>query len=268
MAHESSIRPVCVLLSDFPWSDPYVGVMKGVLLSRVPDLTIVDLAHGLPAGDVAWAARQLRAQAGYFPAGALFLAVVDPGVGSGRRVLAARAGAYRFVGPDNGLLVPALEACAGGGKAEIVAVDTDGVRLPSGCETFHGRDVMAPAAARLLRGAPLTALGRPAAGPVPLELAQPRRDGDRFFGEVVAADGYGNLITNLPGGALREGGWHVWLGKRDLGPVRIAFADVAAGEVTAVVGSMETVEIAVRDGDAAARLGAGRGDPVEARRDR
>jgi S-adenosylmethionine hydrolase len=258
-------RPLCVLISDFPLADPYVGVMKGVVLSRVPDAVLVDLAHGLPPGNVAWAALQLREQASYFPPGAVFLAVVDPGVGTARRVLAAESGPYRFVGPDNGLLHPVLAGQASGTPPRIVAVDVEAVRIERRSETFHGRDVMAPAAARLLAGAPLETLGSRMDDPVELRLPAGRREGGSWVGEVLASDGYGNLVTSLEGSVLAGGDWRIRLEGRDLGPVRATFGSVASGEATALVGSLGRIEIAVRDGSARERLDATPGMRVEAR---
>ncbi|MBN2491752.1 MAG: SAM-dependent chlorinase/fluorinase [Planctomycetes bacterium] len=258
-------RPLCVLLTDFPLADPYAGVMKGVVLGGAPDAVLVDLAHGLPAGDIAWAALQLREQAGYFPAGAVFLAVVDPGVGTARRILAAEAGLYRFVGPDNGLLHPALVALSGAAGPQIVAVDAEAVGLAPRSETFHGRDVMAPAAARLLAGAALETLGRPVDDPVALALPAARRAGAGWVGAVLAADGYGNLITSIESALLEGGEWHVYLEGRDLGPVCRTFGSVASGAVVALVGSLRRIEIAVRDGSARDRLRAAPGMQVEVR---
>lgn len=263
---EDHPRPLCVLLTDFPLGDPYVGVLKGVLLSGLPDLCIVDLAHGLPRGDIRWGALQLTFQPRFFPAGSLFLAVVDPGVGTGRRVLAARSGPWWFVGPDNGLLYPALQAHAGGENPEIVDVDVDAVRTHALGETFHGRDIMAPAAVRLMAGEGLADIGDPITDPVPLTLSAARKEGEIWVGEVLASDGYGNLITSLEAAGLSGAGWRIFLDGRDLGPVRRAYGEVGPGEVLALAGSLGRVEISARGGHARERLAAGPGTAVEARR--
>jgi len=259
-------EPVCVLLTDFPLTDPYVGVMKGVILSRVRDAHLVDLAHGLSPGNIAWGALLLEELIRFFPERSVVLAVIDPGVGTDRPILAARSGGYRFVAPDNGLLHPVLEHLAGPREPEVVHVDPAEVRLPGGCETFHGRDIMAPVAARLLAGEPLGAVGSPASTWTPLTLPKAERVGDAWTGEVICADGYGNLITTLEAAALRGPGWRVFLEGVEIGPIRPTFGAVSPGEVTAVLGSLNRVEIAVRDGNAAGRFAAGPGSRVEARR--
>ncbi len=263
---EDPPRRFCVLLTDFPLGDPYVGVVKGVLLSGLPDARIVDLAHGLPPGDIRWGALQLAFQARFFPVGALFLAVVDPGVGTGRRILAARSGPWLFVGPDNGLLYPALQAHAGGETPEIVAVAVDAVRTQALGETFHGRDIMAPAAVRLLAGACLTDIGEPITDPVALALPRVRKEGEIWIGEVLASDGFGNLISSLEADRLEGTGWRIFVDGRDVGPVRRAYGEVGPAEVIALVGSLGRVEISIREGNARERLAAGPGTVVEARR--
>ncbi len=250
--------PLCVLLTDFPLADPYVGAMKGAVLRDAPDARFVDLAHGLPPGDVAWASIQLAAQRDVFPDDAVFLAVVDPGVGTDRRILAAACGRQRFVGPDNGLLVPALRE-----GASIVAVDAAAVRVRHGAETFHGRDVMAPVAARLLRGAPLDSVGVPIADPVAPALPSVRIDDGAVDGVVLHVDGYGNCVTNIEVAALDDpAAWRATVRGTDLGPIRRCYGDVDPGEPLALVGSIGRVEVSVRDGDAARRLGVARGEPV------
>jgi len=257
---------VCVLLTDFPLTDPYVGVMKGVILSRVPDVHLIDLAHGLPPGNITWGALLLAEQARFFPEQSVFLAVIDPGVGTDRPILAARCGGARFVAPDNGLLHPVLESLAGRGAPEIVRVDVEAVRLPGDCQTFHGRDIMAPVAARLLAGATLSEVGDSVSDIRRLTLPGARRAGDAWVGEVILADGFGNLVTSLEAAALRGSDWRVFLEGEEIGPIRPTFGAVAPGDATAVAGSLNRVEIAVRDGSAARRFGAGPGSRVEARR--
>jgi hypothetical protein len=177
------------------------------------------------------------------------LAVVDPGVGGARAALAIRSGGHHFVGPDNGLLSSALT-----GAADVVELPIP----PSASATFHGRDVFAPAAAALGGGTAVTELGAPPRTvPVRLPPALARDEGDFRLGEVIYVDGYGTLVTNLgpdAGGFAEIGGVHL--------PVRRTFSDGAPGELVAFVGSGGTIEIAVRGGSAAERLGAGLGAPV------
>ncbi len=248
--------PVIVLLTDFG-NDPYVGVMKGVILSRCPAVRLVDLAHHVSPGAVREGAWLLFAHYASFPPGSIFLAVVDPGVGTGRKALAVKAGDYSFVGPDNGLLYP---AATDAGIDEVVALPIP----PRASHTFHGRDVFAPAAARLAAGLPLGTLGRPAVPAVRLEFHRRGREG-----EVVAVDRFGNVITNLlplPRRRryrvrfFREGGPGYFAGEL---PHAAAYASAPAGDrLFLVTSSCGTLEAALR-GDSAARcLGTQVGDRV------
>src|SRR5919199_222420 len=197
------MRRIITLLTDFGVADAYVGVMKGVILGIAPEVTAVDLCHEVPPQDVRAGAFLLMAAYAYFPAGTIHLAVVDPGVGTERQIVAVRAGEHYFVGPDNGLLRWAVDRA--GGAAAIVAVENPEYRLSQVSTTFHGRDMMAPAAAHLARGVPLEALGpavpRLAGEPFP----EPQRRGNALAGRVIYVDRYGNCITNLPSPALRNG---------------------------------------------------------------
>ncbi|HEU4412601.1 MAG TPA: SAM-dependent chlorinase/fluorinase [Polyangiaceae bacterium] len=250
------------LLTDFGTRDPFVGLMKGVIVGLAPAARLVDLGHESDAFDVAAAAFWLARSYAYFPPGTVHLAVVDPGVGSARRAIAAVAGGHAFVGPDNGLLAGAL---AGAGPVE--AVELDPSRAGRGGDlsaTFHGRDLFAPAAARLAAGAALGELGRPLdpASLAPSPLPSPRREGGALAGEVVVVDRFGNLITNLEAGARAAGsGARVeWAG----GELRLVrtYAEAARGAPLALVNAFGVVEIAVREGSAAAAFGLGRGSPV------
>jgi S-adenosyl-L-methionine hydrolase (adenosine-forming) len=237
---------VVSLLSDFGTSDVYVGVMKAVVLSAAPSARLVDLTHEVPPQDVRAGAFHLMQAAAWFPRGTVHLAVVDPGVGSERRAIAVEAGGAFFVGPDNGLF------------SWIAPRPTRAVILevPRGASnTFHGRDVFAPAAGKLAAGAPLASLGAPAGRLV--KLSWPTR------AEIVHVDRFGNLITNLEklDGELVAGEFRT----RKLVS---SYAAVARGEPLAILGSHGFVEIAVRDGSAAAVLGLQRGARVTAGRRR
>lgn len=253
---------VVTLLSDFGTRDPFVGLMKGVVLGLAPSARLVDLGHECDAYDVAGAAFWLARGYGYFSPGTVHLAVVDPGVGSMRRAIAAVAGGHAFVGPDNGLLA---EALAGAGRVE--AVELDQARAGRGGEpsaTFHGRDLFAPAAARLAAGAPLGELGHPIdpASLVPSPLPRPRREGGVLVGEIVVVDRFGNLITNLEADAraANSGARVAWAGGELL--LARTYADAARGAPLVLVNAFGVVEIAVREGNAAAAFGLGRGSPV------
>ena len=243
------------LLTDYGTADSYVAEVKGALLRRAPGAVLVDVTHEVAPGDLAGAAYVLGRAWSAFPEGTVHLAVVDPGVGTVRRGLAVGAGGHCFVAPDNGVLSGPLGLR--GARAVSLPVPADA------SPTFHGRDVFAPAAARLACGEPLEALG--AAMDDPERLPKPRleRVGPDLRGEIVYVDRFGTLVTNLPGRRVVEG-TAVRLGAYDL-VLRRTFADVPRGEPVAFVGSGGTVEIAVRDARADAALGATRGGEVRAR---
>src|SRR6266545_5501656 len=175
-------RPVIALLTDFGSRDHYAGTMKGVILGICPDATMVDISHDLPPHDVVAGALELAASYKYFPAGTIFLVVVDPGVGSARRGIAADAGGYRFVAPDNGVLTLALKDPA---PKRVVELTERRYTRPTVSRTFEGRDRFAPAAAWLGKGIDLAALGRPAGDIQRLAIPQPQVQADRIDGEVV-----------------------------------------------------------------------------------
>jgi S-adenosyl-L-methionine hydrolase (adenosine-forming) len=240
------MRPIITLLSDFGTADGYVAEVKGTLMSRAPEAIIVDVAHDVPAHDIEAGRLALARYWRKFPSGTVHFAVVDPGVGSARRPLAVESDGRFLVGPDNGLLSPAL--LLAGAKAVELPV-------PSGAApTFHGRDVFAPAAALLAAGSHLDALGSPVADPEIRRTREARRVADGAIeGVVITVDRFGNAVTNL----LAAHGGVVEVGTLRL-PVLRTYADVAPGTPLALVGSSGLIEIAVRDGNAAALLGLGR----------
>jgi S-adenosylmethionine hydrolase len=245
-------RPLVGLLTDFGQQDQYVGVMKAVIASIAPDANVIDISHDVPPQSILAGQRLLRASVPYFPAGSLLLAVVDPGVGTSRRPMALRSGEHTFIGPDNGLFTPWLDA---GQAVELTAPE---YRLPNISSTFHGRDIFAPAAAHLAIGLPLRKLGPPIANPVRLSPPEPRLHADGTIeGEIVYVDRFGNLITNLAG--LAEG--TIGCAGREL-PVRRTYGDAAPGELLALTGSDGELEIAVRNGSAADVLRVQAGQPV------
>src|SRR3989449_5163655 len=189
-------RPVIALLSDFGTRDHYAGTMKGVALGICPDATLVDISHDLPPQDVLAGALELAAAYKYFPAGTIFLAVVDPGVGSTRRGIAAEAGDYKFVAPDNGVLTAVLEEHP---PRRAVELSERRYARPTVSRTFEGRDRFAPAAAWLAKGVDLGALGRSAGSLHRLEVPKPTVEAGSgtVLGEVLRVDRFGNLITNI-----------------------------------------------------------------------
>jgi S-adenosylmethionine hydrolase len=245
------------LLTDFGTRDGFVGAVKGVLASLAPDLVIDDVAHDLPAGDARAAARAVARYWARYPAGTVHLVVVDPGVGTGRRALACSAAGRFLVGPDNGVLTPALRS------ADARSVRIDVQRLGLGgriAPTFHGRDLFAPAAAALATGRALEELGSAVSDPALLADSAATRDERGARGEVVAVDHFGNLTTNLPGSWGARGDLIELAGRRLalLG----TYGDAPAGEALALVDSEGWIEIAVRDGSAARQLGVAEGAPA------
>lgn len=261
-------HPLVTFLSDFGQDDWFVGVVHGVLAATAPGVTIVDLNHAVPPGDVARGAFLLEAASGDFPPGTVHLAVVDPGVGTARRALAVAARGQYFVGPDNGLLEWALDAP--GAEAHALTEERWFRRPVS--RTFHGRDVFAPVAAHLARGVALREFGPRIEDPVRLARSRPRRDGEGLEGAVVFIDRFGNALTNLVEESLREafGGCPdtdlvVTLPGREIRGLARSYGDAPVGTLVAILGSSGRLELAQVGGDAAERLGIGVGDPVRIR---
>jgi hypothetical protein len=259
-------RPVIALLTDFGLRDHYAGTMKGVALGICPEAVLVDITHDIPVHDVLTGALELAASYRYFPPGTVFLVVVDPGVGSARRAIAAEAGDYRFVAPDNGVLSVVFEETP---AKRIVELTDRRYARPTVSRTFEGRDRFAPAAAWLAKGVALTALGRPTATSHTLDVPKPQPASDGLSGQVLRVDRFGNLITNIDRKAVEgvapSGAVVVEVAERT---VRIVgtYGEARAGEVCALFGSSDHLEIAVSGESAAARLGLGRGTPVRVRR--
>ena len=210
---------IITLLTDFGTADNYVAEVKGVLLSRAPAATLVDVSHDVPPGSVRAAQYLLSRVWPRFPAGTVHLVVVDPGVGTDRRALAAQAGGHRFVGPDNGLFTSLPE------DARFVSLPI----LRDASPTFHARDVFAPAAARLAAGARLDELGTAVSDVVRAPLAAPRVSETAVVGEVIYVDRFGTLISNIPRELIRP----VRRSRsrtRRVGPLRRTFGDVGVRE--------------------------------------
>lgn len=247
--------PRVTLLTDFGTRDGFVGAVKGVIASLAPDATVDDISHDIPLGDVSAATAALARYWLRYPEGTVHLVVVDPGVGTERRALACAVAGRLLVGPDNGVLTPALDLAG----ARCVSLDP---ALSTGpiSATFHARDLFAPAAAALVAGRPLAALGALVTDPVRRPRVVATRDGANGVGVVIGVDGFGNASTNLPGEWATKGGAVDAAGRR-LALFR-CYGDVAPGEALALVDSEGWIELAVRDGSAADRLGLGPGTPV------
>ncbi len=253
-----------VLMTDFGTQDSYVGVMKGVLSGIAPTTPVIDLTHQIRPQDLAHAAYTLRIALPYFPPETIFCCVVDPGVGSARRAVAVRAGAWWFVLPDNGILTTVLHHWP---AQHAVSLTNARYHLPARSATFHGRDIFAPVAAHLATGVPWEQLGeRLDVGQLhQLELPGTRREAGRVIGTVMHVDHFGNLVTSLTaedlGGAT---GWQIRLSEPELVIPAIArtFADVPLGSPVAYLGSDGFLELAVRHGNAAREWGVALGTEV------
>ena len=248
------------LTTDFGTRDYYVGAMKGVMLDIAPDLHLVDLSHEVPPQDVLAGAFLLRHSAPLFPRHTIHLAVVDPGVGSGRRGLVVASQGHLWVGPDNGLFTYALSK-----DSRAFEIADPGLRRDPVSATFHGRDLFAPTAAHLAAGFPLERVGPPVDDPVLLEEAHPAVGQDRATGAIIHVDGFGNLVTNITAQVALSLGEETRV-ELDTGLVieglSSTYADVDPGSALALIGSGGLLEISVRGGSAAGSLGLSRGDLV------
>jgi S-adenosylmethionine hydrolase len=245
---------VVTLLTDFGLSDPFVGVMKGVLCAAHPALRVIDITHGVGAGAIAEGAFWLERSFRYFPAGTVHCAVVDPGVGSARAAVVLAAEHQYFVGPDNGLLAEVTLRAAHG---EVRAIDIERHRLDGASATFHGRDVFAIMAGRLAaRELSFGDVGQLTQLRVPSPVPGIVSEADGFVGNILTADHFGNLITTLRASEVLPAAgaaFRLQIAGKMLRSVR-TFADAEPQELVALVGSFDSIEIAERGGSAAARL--------------
>ncbi|HEX6070344.1 MAG TPA: SAM-dependent chlorinase/fluorinase [Longimicrobiaceae bacterium] len=254
---------IATLLTDFGLADHYVGVMKGVLLSADPRITLVDLGHDVPPGDIEAGAFVLLASYPYFPPGTVHVAVVDPGVGTARRPIVAAAGGQLFVAPDNGLLGYVVEREP---DARVFHVTEERWFRHPMSTTFHGRDVFAPVGAALAMGTSPESLGPGIADMVRLAPLRPEAEVDGTLrGRVLQVDRFGNCITSFTAqdlGARAEGGFRLRAGTGEIRELRRHFAGARPGAPFAIWGSSGFLEVAVDGGSAAAVLGLGTGHEV------
>ena len=255
---------IVTLTTDFGTRDGYVGAMKGAMLSAAPGVRLIDLAHDLPAQGVVAAAMALRAACPRFPVGTVHLAVIDPGVGTERAAMVARAGGHAFVGPDNGLLMPALLAV--GGPIDAWRIAEHRYLDHHRSATFHGRDLFGPTAAALAAGNLRIVTVGESISPMPLSLPQPRQVVGGLEAVVTTVDRFGNLLTCANASDLAaltgEGDVHAELTDGRSLRFVLTYGEANPGETVALIGSDGDVEIAVRNGSAAANLGLGPGDTV------
>jgi S-adenosylmethionine hydrolase len=256
-------RPVIALLTDFGTKDHYAGTMKGVALGICPEAACVDITHEIPPHNILAGALELAASYKYFPPGTVFLVVVDPRVGSMRRPIAAEAGSYRFVAPDNGVLTLVFREAP---PKRVVELTERRYARPTVSRTFEGRDRFAPAAAWLAKGIDLSGLGRVLTSWQLLTVPAPVVGERQIVAEVLRVDRFGNLVTNVDRRMFERftegGGIEIVAGTESVGKVVATYADAAPGSVCALFGSAEQLEIAVNGGSAAERLGLARGAQI------
>lgn len=256
-------RPVIAFLTDFGTRDHYAGTVKGVVLGICPEAACVDITHEIPPHDVLAGALELAAAYRYFPSGTVFVAVVDPGVGSSRCPIAAEAGPFRFVAPDNGILTLVFRETP---PTRVVELVERRYARPTVSRTFEGRDRFGPAAAWLARGIELTAFGRTLASWRSLNVPEPEIGESQARAEVLRVDRFGNLVTNVGRHTFEHfagnGRIEITAGAEAVGKVVAAYGDAEPGALCALFGSSEHLEIAVNGGSAAERLGLARGAPV------
>jgi S-adenosylmethionine hydrolase len=256
----------CITLTtDFGLKDGYVGAMKGVLTRICPEARLVDISHNITPQNVLEGSLVLSRAYSYFPAGTVHLAVVDPGVGTNRRPIAAQLGDHYFVGPDNGLFTPILEEVEKkGGKIEMVLLKNPKLWLPEVSLTFHGRDIFAPAAANLARGIPLAEFGPAIEDPIRMTLPKPERTEKGWRAHIVSIDHFGNLATDLPVGNLfGAAGVLVQIRGRMVRGLAQSYGQGKTGDLLVLVNSQYFIEIAVVNGSAAEVLGASVGELIE-----
>jgi len=252
---------IVALLTDYGLKDPYAGVMKGALLTVNPDARLVDITHEIPPQDVREGGRILSAARPYFPTGTIFVAVVDPGVGTDRAILGVETDRHYFLAPDNGLL-SFLDR--DGGIRRIVQVSEPKYFLKPVSRTFHGRDIFAPVAGHLSRGVDLARFGQAVNRLTTKESIATRVSSSGVLeGEIVSIDRFGNLITNIPGDLLPDARRvRITVGRRVVRSLSRSYADVRKGNLLALVGSTGHLEISVNQGSARTAAGIRRGDRV------
>lgn len=253
---------IITLTTDFGLHGPYVAAVKGVLLERAPSAQIVDVCHTIAPQNILEGGFVLANIVDAFPAGTIHLAVVDPGVGTDRRLIAVRVSDQWFVLPDNGLVTGVVR---GRPPQEVRSITNPVLRREVVSATFHGRDILAPAAAHLATGGPSEELGPETSRFITLRNFEPSSDAQGLLGEVIFKDTFGNLITNIHVDLLGDLPHHSW--QVDIAGARIAgigrtYGEKAAGSLVALIGSSGWVEVAVVNGDAARLLTAGAGTTV------
>ena len=240
---------IITLTTDFGLIDPYVGIMKGVILSINGDTKIVDLTHQISPGSISEAASIFQEAYSFFSKGTIHVAVIDPGVGSSRRPILIQTEDYYFVGPDNGLFWPIIKSAS---KIKIIHLTESNYFLPEVSTTFHGRDIFAPVAAYLSTGINPLDMGTVINDPVSLESQAIEIMGDVIYGKVVRVDNFGNLITNIHKRELKcfldRHELNIRVSGVNVSDIKRSYSDVEKDEFLALFGSSNYLEIAVNGG--------------------
>jgi S-adenosyl-L-methionine hydrolase (adenosine-forming) len=247
---------IITITTDFGLSDPYVAMIKGVVLSINPQAKLIDLSHQISAGSILQAGSLIQESYPYFPKGTIHLGVVDPGVGSRRRLIALNAEDHFFVGPDNGIFWPVIKNLS---QVKIVHLTQTRYFLPHITRTFHGREIFAPVAAHLSTGVELEMFGDEITDPVSLSLPEPRQKDGFLYGRIIRVDNFGNLISNISSSELdqflKSSQPVIEVGKIIIRKMSGIYADVDEGEPLAQINSSDLVEIAVNMGRASEYIG-------------
>lgn len=250
---------IITLLTDFGTSDGYVGAMKGVILSINPKATIIDISHDIPRQDILSAAIAIENYARYYPVGTIHLAIVDPGVGSNRLPIVTRGRKGIYVTPDNGLIsfINRFDEIL-----EVYSIQNKQVIRTELSNTFHGRDIFAPAAAHLSLNFPIESLGSLILNPVILSWPALCISSNMLIGEVVHIDIYGNCITNIPTTSLSNFS-SLQIADTSISHLSSSYAHVSPAEPLAIIGSRNLLEISINQGNASESLKISRGDKVK-----
>jgi S-adenosylmethionine hydrolase len=250
---------IITLTTDFGLSDPFVGIMKGVIFGIAPKAQIVDITHDIKSYDVVEGAFLIETSYRYFPEGTVHVVVVDPGVGSSRRPIAATAHGQFFVGPDNGVLSGVMEG-------DVYHITNRSLFLKSVSQTFHGRDIFSPVAAHLVRGTPIDWVGPRILDFIKNPLPVPCPVGTKVLGTVLHVDRFGNIITNLRRKDLGNG-FMIRIAGQPIKHFYSSFSEAEPGQFFALEGSTGFIELALNQGSAADKLKVKRGTEIEVESD-
>jgi S-adenosylmethionine hydrolase len=256
---------IITLTTDFGLRSGFAGVMQGVIYNIAPQVQILDITHFIAPQDIREGAYTLSRAVPFFPKGTVHLYIVDPGVGTMRRPLAARLGDHFFIGPDNGLLTLLIEDAEQNRlQIEFIHLDRPQFWLPKVSRTFHGRDIFSPVAAHLASGVPLGEMGTPFSDPVRLEMPHPRQTDTGWIAHITSIDTFGNLTTDLPISLVPDPSDVLFrIGDSEVRGIADSYGHKQPGDLIAVVDSEEFIELAIVNGNAAHTLDVKAGDAVE-----